>query len=50
MTARAAGEAEPERRGRFEAWMAARTGQARTGDLAIRVGHRDILAFPPGGV
>jgi len=49
MTVRAAREAEPGRRGRFEAWMAARAGQASAGNLAIRIGHRDILAFPPGG-
>jgi SAM-dependent methyltransferase len=49
MTAQAAREAEPGRRGRFEAWMAARAGRARAGSLTIRIGHRDILALPPGG-
>ncbi len=49
MTAQAARAAEPGRRGRFEAWMAARTGRARVGGLDIRIGHRDIMALPPGG-
>ena len=49
MTARAAGEAEPNRRGKFEAWMADRARQSKAGKLGIRIGHRDILAFPPGG-
>ncbi len=50
MAARAALQAAPERRRSFEAWMAARNGQAFAGKLAIRIGHRDILAFPPAGV
>ncbi len=48
MTARAAAQAEPGRRGSFKAWAAVRAGQAIAGTLAIRIGHRDILAFPPG--
>jgi SAM-dependent methyltransferase len=48
MNARAAVQATPERRKRFKAWAAARAGQAIAGKLAIRIGHRDILAFPPG--
>lgn len=31
------------------AWHRARIRQALAGKLAIRVGHRDILALPPGG-
>jgi len=49
MTAQAALQGEPERRRSFEAWMAARNRQATAGKLAIRIGHRDILAFPPAG-
>lgn len=30
-------------------WQAARLRQAMRGRLAITIGHRDILAFPPGG-
>jgi hypothetical protein len=30
-------------------WQAARLRQAMRGRLAIAIGHRDILAFPPGG-
>jgi hypothetical protein len=46
MTARAASQAEPARRGRFEAWARARASQAIGGKLAIRIGHRDLLALP----
>jgi hypothetical protein len=31
------------------AWQEARLRQAMRGRLAITIGHRDILAFPPGG-
>ncbi|MDO9707093.1 class I SAM-dependent methyltransferase [Paracraurococcus lichenis] len=40
-----------DRRGgtRIEAWAAARLAQAAEGRLAARIGHRDLLALPPGG-
>lgn len=31
------------------AWRHERLAQARAGQLTIRVGHRDLLALPPGG-
>jgi hypothetical protein len=37
----------PQRRGAIAAWQAARLRQIGRGRLAIRVGHRDILALPP---
>jgi len=33
---------------RIAAWIAARLAQAGSGKLAIRVGHQDVLALPPG--
>jgi hypothetical protein len=37
-------------RGANEArWQEVRLRQALRGRLAITIGHRDILAFPPGG-
>lgn len=36
------------RAARIEAWLAARLAQARRRRLSVRVGHRDVLALPPG--
>jgi hypothetical protein len=35
--------------GGVSVWQEARLGQALRGRLAITIGHRDILALPPGG-
>jgi SAM-dependent methyltransferase len=45
--AEAAARQMPQRRGAIAAWQAARLRQIGRGRLAIRVGHRDILALPP---
>jgi SAM-dependent methyltransferase len=39
----------PRHRGAIAAWRAARLEQAGRGRLAVRVGHRDVLALPPPG-
>jgi SAM-dependent methyltransferase len=49
MTARAASQAVPTRAGKIESWYRARLDDAGEAKLAIRVGHRDILGFPPPG-
>jgi len=49
MTARAASQAMPARAGRIESWYRARLDDAGRARLAIRVGHSDILGFPPPG-
>jgi len=46
-TTLAAGVALPSQRTRIAEWQEARLDQARRGRLAIRIGHRDILALPP---
>jgi len=48
-TAEAARNASPARDASIAAWEAARLRQALRARLAIRIGHRDILAIPPGG-
>jgi hypothetical protein len=48
MTARPARRAAPALARKFAQWALARRRQAMDGRLAIRIGHRDILAFPPG--
>lgn len=48
-TARAARFAAPQRVAAIEQWQTARLRQALRARLAISVGHRDILAIPPGG-
>jgi hypothetical protein len=47
MTAQAASQAVPAKTGKISAWTRARLDQAATARLAIRIGHCDILAFPP---
>jgi hypothetical protein len=47
MTAQAASQAMPARVGKIAAWIRARLDQAAQARLAIRIGHCDILAFPP---
>ena len=47
MTAQAASQAMPTRVGKIAAWTRARLDQATQARLAIRIGHCDILAFPP---
>ena len=47
MTAQAASEAMPARASKIAPWYRARLEQAAQARLAIRIGHRDILAFPP---
>jgi hypothetical protein len=47
MTAQAASQAMPTRVGKIAAWIRARLDQAAQARLAIRIGHCDILAFPP---
>jgi hypothetical protein len=37
----------PTRAGKIAAWYRARLEQAAQARLAIRIGHCDILAFPP---
>jgi SAM-dependent methyltransferase len=49
MTAQAASQAMPARTGTIGSWYRARLGDAGRARLAIRVGHRDILGFPPPG-
>ena len=48
-TANAAREAAPAHAATIEEWQIARLRQALRARLAISVGHRDILAIPPGG-
>jgi hypothetical protein len=48
-TADAARSAIPSRAAAIADWQEARLRQAMQGRLAIRIGHRDILAMPPGG-
>ncbi len=48
MTAAAACRAAPGQAGRIAEWTRARLGDAARARLSIRIGHRDILAFPPG--
>ncbi len=44
-----AAEAQDRRNaGRIEAWRQARLAQAMDRRLAVRIGHRDVLAVPPG--
>jgi hypothetical protein len=45
----AARNAHPARAIAITAWQRARLRQALIGRLAITIGHRDILALPPGG-
>ncbi|MEA3641129.1 MAG: class I SAM-dependent methyltransferase [Lamprobacter sp.] len=40
--------APPEARAKLRAWQRERQAQIEAGVLAIQVGHRDLLAFPPG--
>ena len=40
-------EAMPARASKIASWYGARLEQAAQARLAIRIGHRDILAFPP---
>jgi SAM-dependent methyltransferase len=47
MTARAASQAMPGRAGTIGSWYRARLEAAGRARLAIRVGHSDILGFPP---
>ncbi len=47
-TGAAARRARPASRRAIAAWEAARLRQAVAGRLAIRIGHRDILALPKG--
>jgi SAM-dependent methyltransferase len=48
-TAEAARKARPARATVVAEWQEARLRQAMRARLAIRIGHRDILALPPGG-
>lgn len=48
-TADAARNARPSRSAEIAEWQELRLRQAMRGRLAIRIGHRDILALPPGG-
>ena len=48
-TADAARHARPAQAAAITAWQEARLRQALRGRLAITIGHRDILALPPGG-
>ena len=48
-TADAARNARPAHADAITAWQEARLRQALRGRLAITIGHRDILALPPGG-
>jgi hypothetical protein len=47
ITAQAASRAMPTRAGKIAAWYRARLDQAARARLSIRIGHCDILAFPP---
>jgi hypothetical protein len=47
MTASAAINAVPDMAGKINAWCKARICQAQRAQLAIRIGHRDLLAIPP---
>ena len=49
MTAEPARRAMPAQARKFAAWTSTRLLQARRARLAIRIGHRDILAFPRAG-
>src|SRR5450432_2875520 len=48
MAAGPARQAMPAQAAKFTAWSRARLDQAARARLAIRIGHRDILAFPRG--
>jgi SAM-dependent methyltransferase len=48
-TAEAARDARPSHNRAIMAWQEARLRQAMRARLAIRIGHRDILALPSGG-
>jgi hypothetical protein len=48
-TADAALRARPAQADAIAEWQEARLRQALRGRLAITIGHRDILALPPGG-
>jgi hypothetical protein len=48
-TAEAARDARPSHSRAIMAWQEARLRQAMRARLAIRIGHRDILALPSGG-
>jgi hypothetical protein len=47
VTAQAASRTMPTRTGKIAAWYRARLDQAARARLSIRIGHSDILAFPP---
>ena len=49
MTAQPARQAVPAQARKFAEWTGVRLQQAIKARLAIRIGHRDILAFPRGG-
>ncbi len=49
MTAEPARRAMPAQARKFAAWTSTRLLQASRARLAIRIGHRDILAFPRAG-
>ncbi|TCZ65507.1 class I SAM-dependent methyltransferase [Roseicella aquatilis] len=46
--AEAAGRQDRRGGGRIGAWMDARLDQVAQGRLSVRIGHRDVLALPPG--
>ena len=46
--AEAAGRQVRRGDGRIEAWMDARLDQVAGRRLVARIGHRDVLALPPG--
>ena len=49
MTAGPARQAMPAQAAKFTTWSGARLNQSARARLAIRIGHRDILAFPRAG-
>ena len=49
MTAQPARRTMPAQARKFAQWAGLRLLQAKKGRLSIRIGHRDILAFPPRG-
>jgi hypothetical protein len=49
MTAQPARRAMPAQAAKFTRWATARSRQAQASRLSIRIGHRDLLAFPPKG-
>src|SRR5207248_1359593 len=48
MTAQAARRAMPAQTDKIAEWARARRAHAAHSGLAVRIGHRDLLAFPPG--